>query len=156
MNFLKRRLREFCLNLLKPLVQEIQLGSYSLYGSKERLVIAGTARVANTLFNTYSGRIEIRDHAFTGHNVSLLTGSHDYTQTRGARMEVFPKDGNDILVGEGVWLGSNVVVIGPASIGQDSVIAAGSVVKGDIPPRVIAGGVPAKVIRKIPFEAKDG
>ena len=156
MNFLTRRIRGALLRLLKPLVQEIQLGSYSLYGAKERLVIASSARVANTLFNTYSGRIEIRDHAFTGHNVSILTGSHDYSATREARLEVCPKDGNDILVEEGAWLGSNVVVIGPATIGKDSVVAAGSVVKGDIPPGVIAGGVPAKVIKEIPLECPKG
>ena len=149
MNFFKRRIRSLLISWLKPIVQEIQLNDYSLYGSKERLKIAPSARVANTLFNTYSGRIEIQEYAFTGHNVSLLTGSHNCAEFGSGRMEVSPKSGNDILVQEGVWICSNVVVIGPAVIGRNSVVAAGSVVKGDIPPRVIAGGNPAKTIRPI-------
>lgn len=150
--FLSRRIQSNLLKLLKPLVHEIQLGTHTLYGSEERLRIAPTARVANTLFNTYSGSIEICDHAFTGHNVSLLTGSHNYLETRENRMEVSPKDGNHILVEEGVWLCSNVIVIGPARIGKDSVIATGSVVICDIPSGVIAGGIPAKVIKEIPYK----
>ena len=148
--FIKRRIRSILFKWLKPIVHEIQLGTHTLYGSEDRLRIAPTAQVANTLFNTYSGKIEICDHAFTGHNVSILTGSHDYLEFGEKRMEVSPKEGNNILVKEGVWLCSNVIVIGPATIGQDSVIAAGSVVISDIPSGVIAGGVPARVLRKIP------
>jgi len=151
MKFLTRRIYALLKKALKPLVQEIYLGTYSLYGSKERLFIAPTASVTNTLFNTYSGSIEIRDHAFMGHNVSILTGSHDYTKTGFERMQVWPKQGNNVLIEEGVWICSNVVVVGPVTIGKDSVVAAGSVVTDDIPSGVVAGGVPAKVVKKIRF-----
>ena len=54
-----------------------------------------------------------------------------------------------ITIGNGVWLGASVTVIGGVTIGDGSVIAAGAVVTADIPAGVVAGGVPCKVIRQI-------
>ena len=54
-----------------------------------------------------------------------------------------------IHIGNNVWLGASVTVIGGVTIGDGSVIAAGAVVTKDIPIGVVAGGVPCKVIRPI-------
>lgn len=53
-----------------------------------------------------------------------------------------------IKIGNHVWIGTNSVILKGVTIGDGAVIAAGSVVNKDIPPRVLAGGVPAKVIRE--------
>lgn len=52
-----------------------------------------------------------------------------------------------IVLEDNVWLGGRVIVLAGVTIGEDSVIGAGSVVTRDIPPKVIAAGVPARVIR---------
>lgn len=57
-----------------------------------------------------------------------------------------------IEIGDNVWIASSVTVCGGVKIGSNSVIAAGSVVVRDIPEGVLAGGVPAKVIRPITDE----
>ncbi|HEY3493280.1 MAG TPA: acyltransferase [Polyangiaceae bacterium] len=54
-----------------------------------------------------------------------------------------------IVLEENVWLGTRVVVLRGVRIGQGSVIGAGSVVAKDIPPRTVAAGVPAKVIKTL-------
>ena len=54
-----------------------------------------------------------------------------------------------IHIGNNVWLGASVTVIGGVTVGEGSVIAAGAVVTKDIPAGVVAGGVPCKVIRPI-------
>jgi acetyltransferase-like isoleucine patch superfamily enzyme len=51
-----------------------------------------------------------------------------------------------ITIGDDVLVGCGATVIGPANIGSGAIIAAGAVVKGDVAPRAIVGGVPAKVI----------
>ncbi len=52
-----------------------------------------------------------------------------------------------IHIGRGVWLASRVTVLPGARIGDDAVVTAGSIVSGEIPPRTVAGGIPARVLR---------
>lgn len=52
-----------------------------------------------------------------------------------------------IITGEDVWLGAHVILLDGTKIGKGSVIAAGAVVSGEIPPFSIAGGVPAKILK---------
>ena len=54
-----------------------------------------------------------------------------------------------IRIGNGCWIGANAVILGGVSIGDGAVVAAGAVVTKDIPPHVLAAGVPAKVIKKL-------
>jgi len=56
--------------------------------------------------------------------------------------------GNPIRIGNNVWIGANCIILKGVTIGDGAVIAAGSVVAKDIPPRCLAGGVPAKIIRE--------
>jgi len=54
-----------------------------------------------------------------------------------------------IHIGTNVWVGAKAVILKGVTIGDNSVIAAGAVVTKDIPANVLAGGVPAKVIKPI-------
>jgi acetyltransferase-like isoleucine patch superfamily enzyme len=54
-----------------------------------------------------------------------------------------------VIIEDNVWIGRNVAIMPGVRIGQGSVIAANAVVTKDIPPHVMAGGVPAKVIKKL-------
>ncbi len=56
-------------------------------------------------------------------------------------------------IGDNVWCGANVVVTSGVTIGERSVIGAGSVVTTDIPPFSIAAGAPARVLRSISYAA---
>jgi acetyltransferase-like isoleucine patch superfamily enzyme len=57
-----------------------------------------------------------------------------------------------VVLEAGVWLGVRVTVLKGVTIGRGSVIGAGSVVASDIPEGVIAAGVPARVLRPLPFK----
>lgn len=56
----------------------------------------------------------------------------------------------DVIIGRNVWIGMRSTILKGVTIGDNSVVAAGSVVTRDIPENVLAGGVPARVIRPLP------
>jgi len=86
------------------------------------------------------------DNVFIGPNCSFYTAGHPVgVKERNEGLEY----ARPITVGNNVWLGGNVVVLPGVSIGNNSIIGAGSVVTKDIPDNVIAVGNPCKVIRKI-------
>ena len=75
--------------------------------------------------------------SFTGHPVH-------HELIKNGEMYSFP-----ITIGNNVWIGSHVVINPGVTIGDNSVIGAGSIVTKDIPPNVVAAGVPCRVIREI-------
>lgn len=91
------------------------------------------------------------DNVFIGPNCVFSTAGHPIDSVqRSEGLEIaFP-----ITVGSDVWIGANVSVLPGVSIGNNTIIGAGSVVNKNIPDGVIAAGIPCKVIRKITDEDK--
>jgi len=75
--------------------------------------------------------------------------SVDTVDTQGKKRGSGIEKNKDVTIGKNVWIGAQCIILKGAQIGNNSVIAAGSIVNGPIPENVIAGGVPAKVIRQI-------
>ncbi len=129
----------------------------TLWGPKDRLHISDTAAVFTCFFNTNSGDITIGDYSFAGSGVSILTGSHDVELTGLPRRDSEETQGRDVIIGNGVWLGSNCTILGPCKIGDNAVIAAGAVVTPgtEVEEGTVYGGVPAKKISEIKL-SKEG
>jgi acetyltransferase-like isoleucine patch superfamily enzyme len=122
---------------------------YRVHGDRSRLKIDPTAIVNNALFNLSSGDITVGPYAFFGHDVSVLTGTHDIDKFDRERQTAIPRTGRDVVIHEGAWLASGVLVLGPCEIGAHAVVGAGSLVLGDVPPYAIMVGRPAKLVRMI-------
>ena len=91
------------------------------------------------------GGLEIGDDVMIGPNVSLITSGHPIAPSqRRAEVTAAP-----IKIERNVWIAANVTVIGGVTIGENSVVAAGSVVTKDVPANSLVAGNPAKVIRSI-------
>ena len=88
--------------------------------------------------------VTIGSHVFIGPGCSMLTAVHPLdAQERNKGIEkALP-----ITIGDNVWLGGNVTVLPGVSIGEGSVIGAGSVVTRDVPPHAVAAGNPARILR---------
>lgn len=93
------------------------------------------------------GGITIGDGVLIGHNVLLATLNHDFSPKKRSTLHPAP-----IVIGENVWIGSNATVVPGVTIGNGSIIAAGAVVTKNVPENVVAGGVPAKIIKILDTE----
>jgi acetyltransferase-like isoleucine patch superfamily enzyme len=151
---LKRRtlgwLRTRMIRWLTPELVQTLLNQPRVYGPPDRLHIASTAVVNDSLFNLVSGHITVGEWGMLAHGVSVLTGTHDVTQLGPRRQTAAPDSGRDVVIEEGAWLASNVTVIGPCRIGAHAVVAAGSLVRQDVAPYTIVAGVPARVVGEVP------
>jgi acetyltransferase-like isoleucine patch superfamily enzyme len=114
-----------------------------VYGDPARLQVDPTAVVNNALFNLSSGTISVGRYAFFGHNVAILTGTHDIKTFGAERQVAVPKTGRDVQIGEGAWVSSFAIVVGPCSIGEHAVVGAGSLVLHDVAPYTVVAGSPA-------------
>src|SRR4051812_14971139 len=90
--------------------------------------------------------IHIGDGVMISPAVTLTTTGHPVHPSR--RVD-FARFSEPIVIEDKVWIGSNAVVLPGVRIGYGSVVGAGSVVSRDIPPMVVAVGVPARVLRPI-------
>ena len=105
---------------------------------------------ASCYFNTRSGSITVGTNTVFGEDVKVLTGKHanvNEVETQNVLLHHVPESGRDIVIGEGCYIGSGAIIIGPVIIGDFTVIGAGSVVTKSFPDRVFVGGNPAKLIR---------
>jgi acetyltransferase-like isoleucine patch superfamily enzyme len=89
--------------------------------------------------------IVIGDDVMIGPNVNLITSEHPVTPSQ-RRTHL---RGRPIRIENGVWVAAGATVIGGVAIGENSVVAAGSVVTRDVPANTLVGGNPAGVIRCI-------
>lgn len=159
--------RYFTLNNLRP----------SQRTEREQLIrqLLGKAgkniAIESPFFCDYGYNIEVGDNCYFNMNCVILDGAK---VTFGNNVFVAPSCGfytaghpldveqrnagleyaYPITVGNNVWIGAQVCVLPGVTIGDNSVIAAGSVVNKSIPPNVLAAGNPCRVIREITEEDK--
>ena len=91
------------------------------------------------------GGLDIADDVMIGPNVSLITAGHPLDPSTRRAVTI----GKPIVIERNVWIAAGATIIGGVTIGENSVVAAGSVVTKDVPPNALVGGNPARVIRSI-------
>jgi acetyltransferase-like isoleucine patch superfamily enzyme len=144
-----RAIRRFAFEDFADAVLQVQMMRFRVFGDRSRVSVHPTCQVNDALFNVSSGRISVAELAFFGHGVSVITGTHDPTATGWERREGYPTEGRDIIIGKGVWIGSNATILGPCRIGDHAVIGAMALVNSDIPAGALAVGIPARVVRQV-------
>lgn len=90
------------------------------------------------------GGITVEDGAFIGPHCVLATEYHPEEPARRHSLLTRP-----IVIGRNAWLGADVKVLAGVTIGENAIVAAGSVVTRDVPAGMVVAGSPARVIRPI-------
>ncbi|SDM67824.1 acyltransferase [Siphonobacter aquaeclarae] len=108
----------------------------------EEFVYIGPDAVIHAL-----GGVKIKRGAVIGPRLKVHSVNHTFRNATSIPYdETF--DRREVVIGENVWLGSDVILLPGARIGEGCIIGAGSVVSGEVPPMSIAVGNPVKVIKQ--------
>ncbi len=102
----------------------------------------------DTVLSAGQGGIFLGDNVLIAAQTVVVCGNHDFAKVDLATLDQ-PYYGRPIRIGSDVWIGTHAVVLGGVTIGDHAVIAAGAVVNTDVEPYAVAGGVPARVIKKL-------
>ena len=130
---------------------KLQIGKYG-----SRLLVNGPSSFGkNVIVGNYcnfngmrvlgGGKVVFGNYFHSGRECMIITQNHNYEGDKIPYDETYIV--KDVTIGECVWFGNRVTVVGDLTIGEGSIIAAGAVVTKDVPPLSIVGGNPAKVIK---------
>ncbi len=149
-------------------VRMLHYYGYTHVRERPKLTLGQGVRLAPNTSFTHGERIRIGDEAQIGARCALWAGKTSGQVTIGARTTLGPDvfvtaadyglaagerivdqamTEADVVIGADCWIGTKAVITAGVTIGDGAVIGAGAVVTQDIPANMIAGGVPAKVIR---------
>jgi acetyltransferase-like isoleucine patch superfamily enzyme len=147
-------------NVLEALREgRLELGPHVLLEPNVWLTAPGTARIrigGGSFLNVgvmvaAHELVEIGEHCMLANGCFVTDADHRFDDPdKPVPWQGFTSKGPTRL-GDNVWLGANVVVTSGVTIGERAVIGANSVVTKDVPPRTIAAGVPARVVREIAY-----
>jgi len=90
------------------------------------------------------GGITLEDNVLIGPKVNLVTTNHPLKPSERRATISHP-----IVIKRNAWIGAAATILAGVTIGENSVVAAGAVVKSDVPPNTVVGGIPAKIIKKL-------
>lgn len=140
LSIIDKRARVFC----KSKVFNSSIGAYSYLSPHSSLVYSSVGKFCSIGPNSSIGLgHHTLNHLSTS---SIFTERHNGTgHSWTDKQDVYPY--KKVTVGNDVWIGSRVMVVGGVTIGDGAVLAAGAVVTRDVPPYAVVGGVPAKVIK---------
>jgi acetyltransferase-like isoleucine patch superfamily enzyme len=111
----------------------------------------GQVKIGHHVFvgasNVIIGPVILHDHIITAQHVVLSGMDHGFEHVSVA-YRYQPCTVAEIVIGEGCWIGANAVITAGVQVGKYSIIAAGSVVTKDVPPYCVAGGNPARLLKR--------
>jgi acetyltransferase-like isoleucine patch superfamily enzyme len=100
----------------------------------------------NQIYTFYDlGGLDIANDVMIGPNVNILTTGHPLEPSQRRTVTI----GKPIVIEKNVWIAAGATIIGGITVGENSVVTAGSAVTKDVPPNTLVAGNPERVIRSI-------
>lgn len=93
------------------------------------------------------GAVTLGDDVYCGPYVYITSTNHSYDDPHEPVGKQWPRSAA-VVVGSGSWLGAGSVILPGARLGRNVVVAAGSVVRGEVPDHAVVAGAPARIVRR--------
>lgn len=143
-------------NIKKELLScgnQVSIGKGTSISPRSVSIGNNTTLGIDTLILSTRANVYIGDDVMFGPRVTIVTGNHR-TDLIGRTMksvtddEKLPENDEDVIIENDVWIGANATILKGVTVGEGSIVSAGSVVTKSIPAYQIWGGVPAKFIKE--------
>ncbi len=121
-------------------------------GAEPVLVIGDGVVLGRDTHVIADSRITIGNDTFCGPGVYITSTNHSYDDPNEPVGRQWPRSA-PVEIGPGCWLGTGAVVLPGAKLGRNVVVAAGSVVRGEVPDHAVVAGAPARIVRRWTEEA---
>ena len=131
---------------------EFRPGAYAICCSKISIGRRVVIRPESMLFadpREGGAGITIEDDVLLGSGVHFYVNNHKFENPNLPIIDQGHMESKSIILKRGCWIGANCILLPGVTVGENSVVGAGSVITRSIPPRVMVAGNPAKMIRKI-------
>lgn len=112
-----------------------------------KLTIGDDCFVNRNCYFDLESSITIGDSVVFGHGATVITTKHRLGPSE-RRSGAFY--GEPVRIGDGAWLGANVILMPGVTVGPGAVVGAGSLVRTDVEPDTVVGGVPARLLGNLP------
>lgn len=134
-------------------VNIIGAGSFSIanplvIGNYNNLYMHNHAEINRNCFLLAKDRIEIGENSTLAYGVTILTSANP-NGPHNKLAELYPAMTAPVVIGRDVWVGANATILPGVSIGDFSIVAAGSIVTRDVPSGVLVAGNPAVVKKQL-------
>jgi acetyltransferase-like isoleucine patch superfamily enzyme len=117
--------------------------------TKSTLTVGDDVVLSRDVIVHATAGVTIGDHCGIGERTSIIDSDHELDGTGGAYMQA-PVRAEPVVLGRGVAVGANCVILRGARLGDGAALAAGAVLNGaDVPAGSLAGGVPARVLKDL-------
>lgn len=120
------------------------IGNPMLIGDYSNLLMHDHAEIERNCFLLAKDKIEIGENSTLAYRVTVLT-SADPNAPYNALSTLYPSKKAPVIIGKDCWIGANSIILPGVTIGEFSVVAAGSVVTKDVPSGTMVAGNPAVV-----------
>lgn len=141
------RVRGFLLRpFFKSAGKNLQIASGVVINLINNVTVGDNVYIAHNVWINGAGGLELENGVIIGPFTVIATTAHDYGE------DGFSNEGSivsPIKICTGSWIASHVVIDSGVIIGEKSIVAAGAVVTKDVDAKTMAGGVPAKTIKRI-------
>jgi acetyltransferase-like isoleucine patch superfamily enzyme len=104
-----------------------------LHGASENLI--ESIDIEDDVMLGSGGHIYVSNHTFSNFTTPIIDQGQDFSKP--------------VVIKKGAWLDANIIVMPGSIIGGNTVVGAGAVVTKSLPPRVLAAGVPARIIKSL-------
>lgn len=112
-----------------------------------RLVVGENCHIGRGVLLDLADRIAIGDNVTISMNVTLIT--HLDLGSSPLAASEFPAAKAPVTIGSGTYIGAGAIILHGVAIGENCIIAAGAVVRGDVPPHSVVAGIPGRVVKTL-------